>query len=218
MLGYEINRGKGFALKTAFNYILKECPKIKWVATIDSDGQHTIDDTVNCVIDAKKHPDEMIFGSRNFSMNEKHIPLKSNLGNIMTSKILKRFTGLHLNDTQTGLRVIPRQYLKDLLDVEGDRFEYEMNMILYAKENKINIREVPISTIYINENESSHFKPVSDSFAIYSKFLKYIMSSLIGFFVDISMFTVILKIMGDDSFRSVTYSTVGARILSSTVN
>lgn len=98
------------------------------------------------------------------------MPLRSRFGNVLTRDILDVFTGMKVSDTQTGLRVIPMAWLPCLLEVEGERYELEMNMLLQAKEDHIPIREVPIATIYINENESSHFDVVRDSIRIYKVF------------------------------------------------
>lgn len=218
LISYDENRGKGHALKTAFKHIINKHPYIERVATIDSDGQHTYKDTIKCIEESYKHPDSIIFGSRNFEADSIDIPKKSRFGNVMTSKVLDSLTGYQLNDTQTGLRIFPVNLLGEMLDVKGERFEYEMNMIIYSRENDIEIIEVPISTIYINDNKSTHFNPIKDSLAIYQVFIKYILSSITGFLVDISIFALIMYIMPSDYLVNITLATVIARIISSTTN
>ena len=60
-----------------------------------------------------------------------------------------------------------------LLNLDGNRFEYEFNMLLEAKKSGHQISEVPIETVYLEENKSSHFRPIRDSIRIYSPFLKF---------------------------------------------
>lgn len=215
LLNHGHNIGKGQALKTAFQYIDGVLPDVCAAVTIDSDGQHTVVDMSKCINAHYVNKQNIIFGARHFGED---IPFRSKFGNVLTRKILNLSTGIKLEDTQTGLRVIPREYLRSMLDIQGERFEYEMNMILWAKQNDIFITEVPISTIYINDNETSHFKIFSDSIAIYSVFLKYIFSSVIAFLVDILIFTVILNLLVTDSFTNITIATIIARIISSFVN
>ena len=43
-----------------------------------------------------------------------------------------------------------------MLEVDGQRYEYEMNVLLAASKS-FPILEVPIETVYINDNEGSHF-------------------------------------------------------------
>ena len=66
ILVHGINMGKGRALKTAFNYILVHRPESLGAITVDSDGQHTIEDTLACVTALIDHPDSLIMGCRNF--------------------------------------------------------------------------------------------------------------------------------------------------------
>ena len=73
-------------------------------------------------------------------------------------------------------------------NVKGERFEYEMNMLIAAKEYQIPIEEFPIQTIYLANNESSHFNPFIDSIRIYKVFLKFMLSSLSSFIIDIALY------------------------------
>ena len=171
VLSHSENEGKGKALKTAFHYILNHHPTCNATVTVDGDGQHTPEDIKKCIKAYlyKKHT--VILGSRNF--NKETIPIRSRLGNIFTRKLISNMNNLQLTDTQTGLRVLPFSTLKYLIDIKGDRYEYEMNMLLFFKEQAIPIKEVPIETVYIENNDSSHFNPLVDSVKIYALFLKY---------------------------------------------
>ena len=61
-----------------------------------------------------------------------------------------------------------------ILHIDGDRFEYEINVLLDFSKRKIPIKEIEIETVYIDNNSSSHFKPIRDSFKIYKQIFKYI--------------------------------------------
>lgn len=58
-----------------------------------------------------------------------------------------------------------------LLSIPGDRYEYEMNILLKCRELKIPLKEIPIRTVYIDDNASSHFDAVKDSMRIYKEIL-----------------------------------------------
>ena len=215
LLTHSENKGKGRALKTAISYTLEHLPQAKGIVTIDSDGQHTYEDTLKCLDEFLKHPDSLVLGVRKF---ENSVPLRSKFGNILTRDVLGAFTGMKVSDTQTGLRVIPASWLKRLLTVDGERYEYEMNMLLEAKEDGIPIREVGIATIYLDENQSSHFDVIRDSLRIYKVFFKYIFSSLFSFLVDIVAFTILISLFNGLSLSAVTLASVLARAISSVVN
>ena len=145
ILQHDVNRGKGRALKTAFEYILKNDQDVESVVTADSDGQHTCE-CIQRVIDAGlKNKQCLILGVRTFDRDG--VPWRSRAGNKITERVFEYITGVHITDTQTGLRAIPREYLPDLLNVKGERFEYEMRMLIDAVD-KMDVIEVPIQTIY----------------------------------------------------------------------
>ena len=187
IIRHVVNFGKGIALKSAFNHILEHCPKIQGAVTVDCDGQHVLQDINTCARLTYENPDKLILGCRQFS--DKEIPLRSRFGNKITRQVIRLLCGIKVSDTQTGLRGLPTSLIRGhFANVKGERFEYEMNMLLAAKEYQIPIEEFPIQTIYLEHNESSHFNPFLDSIRIYKVFLKFMLSSLSSFIIDIVMY------------------------------
>lgn len=179
LLTHKKNRGKGAALKTAFAYFVHNRPDRCGVVTADGDGQHLAKDVVACALDMMDGDTHITLGVRDFSQPD--VPKRSRNGNRITSFVFRVFVGMKCSDTQTGLRAIPKELLPLMLTIEGDRYEYETNMLLKMKEEKIRHTEVKIETVYIEENRTSHFRPVRDSIRIYSlifgKVFKYLLSS-----------------------------------------
>lgn len=222
VLTHEVNRGKGAGLKTAFSYLAENCPQIHAAVTADADGQHTAESIGRCIKAYELNPGSVIFGGREFS--DKNIPLRSRFGNKVSSVVYSFSCGIKLQDTQTGLRIIPSEYFVPFSGLKGDRYEYETNMIIAVKEMNIPYKEVPIETIYINENESSHFNPIKDSFRIYrivlGYFVKFLFSSLFCFLVDIAVYTICVAIFEHRvDYRTMELiATVSSRVISSAVN
>ena len=221
ILTHALNFGKGRALKTAFNYVLNNYKSAVGVITVDSDGQHLVKDAVNCAEALKRSRNRLVLGSRDFDKD--NVPNKSKYGNKLTSKVLKLLCGIAINDSQTGLRAISLENLEKFLYTKGERFEYETNMLLDAKKYNIKFEEVPIETVYLNENKGTHFNPLRDSVEIYKVFIKYLFVSLSSFLVDILFFMLFLNILSlfsDFSFimYKIIVSTVCARIISSLYN
>ncbi len=211
VLEHEKNMGKGRALKAAFSYILQEFPEIIGAATADSDGQHTVFDIGKCIAAFAEHPNDLILGCRTF--DGAGVPWKSRLGNELTKKAFRFLCGINLSDTQTGLRVIPGDFMRELLDTPGERFEFETNMLLKCK-NSRNIREVEICTIYDSKTEhKTHFRPLHDSVRIYRTILLYAAVSFLCAFLDFALFHFLAQ-----RTSNVWFITYLGRALSATAN
>lgn len=215
VLQHDVNLGKGRAIKTAINYIMKHMPMAIGMITIDSDGQHTVDDMMKCTDKFLEKPKNLILGTRLFDNN---VPFRSKFGNILTAKCTQMTIGVKVTDTQTGLRVIPKQYFDILLNMIGERFEFEMNMILEAATYGIEITEVPIKTIYIADNRSSHFRVIHDSISIYALFIKYIFGAIGSFLIDIVVFAVMMVLLSTVSTWAVFIAAIISRLTSSIAN
>lgn len=173
VLRHSHNKGKGRALKTAFEHCAGN-PTITSVITVDSDGQHLPSDATKVAVqvldnEALGRP-AAVFGSRDFSSTE--IPFKSRYGNRITTKVVKTLFGQTINDTQTGLRGFPRDLALRTAGVPGEGFEYEMNVLMWLLGEGVPIDQVRIETVYHDaENSQSHFRPFRDSARIYSAIL-----------------------------------------------
>ncbi len=183
VLTHEINRGKGRALKTAMSYFLDNPCGHTGIITLDDDGQHTLKDTVRVGEALIAKPDSLVLGVRDF--NGPNVPPKSKFGNKLTKLIMKFLCRVSVSDTQTGLRAIPASAMPGFINTEGERFEYETNMLLDTRSLGIEITEVVIDTVYIEDNKGTHFHPIRDSLRIYKQIFKYAASHLqfISFFI-----------------------------------
>lgn len=217
LLRHLVNRGKGAALKTAFRYIIKYIKDIEGVITVDGDGQHHPADVLACAQALLRTKTAVILGCRSFS--GKDVPARSRFGNRTTSFIFRTLCGMRVSDTQTGLRAFPASVLPLLLTMKGDRFEYETNMLLKLKQNRIPIHEVPIRTVYLEENASSHFKPIRDSLRVYGFILAFLCSSLISCVVDIAVFYLLRRLFAPWMGKwAIGAATAVARAVSSFTN
>jgi putative flippase GtrA len=172
------NRGKGATLKRGFAWASEHLPG-EPVVCADCDGQHAPRDILR-VADAIA-PATMVLGGRRFTG---HVQTRSRVGNAVRRLVFRALTGTPLHDTQTGLRGYPAALLTWLAGVEGDRFEYESNLLLQARAGGVRVTEIEIETIYLDANASSHFRPVQDSLRIYAPVLGFAASSLASAAVD----------------------------------
>lgn len=192
VIKHSVNLGKGRGLKNSINYILNNYPEYSIIVAADCDGQHSVEDIEKCYEEAKNNPDSLILGCRDFEQSD--VPFKSRYGNKITRNILKKFVGQGVSDTQTGLRAMSLDVAKKLIDVLGERYEYETNVLISCKRLNIPIREVTIKTIYIDNNGTSHFNPIKDSVRIYKFFGKYLLVSLFAYLIENILFGRLLQI------------------------
>lgn len=206
---YEKNRGKGATLKTAFS-IVSSWEEAEEIVTADCDGQHLPEDIMKIMNQVKLNKSKIILGARHFTGK---VPFRSIFGNKLTSIVFLLAKGKKVTDTQTGLRGFSKDMIPWLCSVEGDRFEYEMNMLLEAEDSGYEIKETPINTVYLENNKSSHFNPLKDSIKIYMPFLKFGMTSILSALLDFSLL-IFIKLLTSNLFVAV----IGARICSGSFN
>ena len=210
VISYEHNRGKGYALREGFTWIRDvagDSPEC--VVTADADGQHTLNDIFRvgrtCTDTGKS-----VLGVREFVG---HVPARSRIGNTATSALFWLATGWKLKDTQTGLRAFPVALLPELLEVQGDRYEYELRVLLHLAKFRHPVSQIPIETIYEAGNPTSHFRPLQDSARIWAPLLKFAASSGVATVIDYVLVLVLNALTG-----ALFFPVIVARLVSASVN
>lgn len=180
------NMGKGAALRLGFTYINLNPNGHKYVITCDSDGQHAVKDIVR-INDKLHETDNVVFGVREFG---KDVPKRSRNGNFMSRLCRTLITKNYIQDDQCGLRGFPIKYVIHMFTIQGDHYEYEMNVVCTLQIKRIKIEELPIETIYLNNNASTHFKPNLDTFRIQRTIWINAIVPLVCALLSIAMLTV----------------------------
>ena len=193
VLRHPENRGKGAALKTGIAHVLDTGAAP--IVTCDCDGQHTPEDIALIADRLIEKPDALVLGTR----NKRLMPPKSKFGNNLTCFLLGVMTGLWIADTQTGLRGLPSGALCDYLALEGERYEYETNMLMEARRARRPVEQVTIDTLYFDDNKGSHFHPIRDGMKIYGLLFqqigRYLGSSILAGVIDLGLFTLLVYIL-----------------------
>ena len=224
VLHHAVNRGKGVALKTAYRYCLDTpaLSEIAGVVTADADGQHHVEDVLRVAKLTQEKPGSIIMGTRNLRLP--NVPPRSKLGNRLTSFGFHMLYGARLEDTQTGLRGFPRGLLDWCCGVRGERFEYEMNVLIRAVGEGIPFEQTEIQTIYYDNNKGSHLRAGRDSWRVFLVLMSglgiYAVAAAVSAAVDVGMFWVSYRFIFASLSRETCYlwSTILARVLSSVIN
>jgi len=210
LLRHAVNQGKGQALKTAFNHVLLHMPDVAGVVTADADGQHLPADIQGVADALAEGRHGLVLGVRSFG---REVPLRSRFGNVLTSGLSRFLFGRKFQDTQTGLRGIARDLLPECLRLRATGYDFEMEMLSEAVRLGVSIREVPIATVYLEGNRSSHFNPLRDSLAIYYVLLRHTGNSVLTAVIDWLAFSAAYLVCG-----SIFPSLVAGRVVAGSFN
>ena len=216
-LSYETNMGKGHALKHGLSYIKDHFDNDSVVVSLDSDGQHKVSDAMR-IVEVCENEGGLVLGSRHFG---KGTPFKSKFGNWMARTTFLLSTRHKIYDTQTGLRAFDFSLIETMLEVKGERYEYEMNVLLDSVRKGIHIKEERIETIYLNNNAGTHYNPFKDTMRIFKEVIKFSISSLIGFLVDFSLYSLLYFVLTKSGFEwehTALMCHAIARVFSASVN
>lgn len=218
VLTHDINKGKGAAIKTALKYIAN-LTEVQGIVVLDADGQHRPEDAVRLLNQLHTGNSDFVLGVRNFTGK---IPLRSLFGNTVTKYVFRLCSGKWISDTQTGLRAFSKSMVSKLIQVQGDRYEYEMNVLLTCAKDRVRITEVPIATIYLDDSNScSHFRTIRDSARIYGNLLLFSGASFLSFLVDYLIFFPLVWVFGTAGLVSGTAlicGNIAARFVSAAFN
>ena len=214
VLKHDKNMGKGCSLKTGFAYIKDNIDERLGVVTADADGQHRVKDVLNVCLEIKNNERKIILGVRRFVGK---VPWKSKIGNEFVRRIFKFISGSKLLDTQTGLRGFSIEALPWLLSIDGQRYEYEMNMLLSAKKAGFGFKQIEIDTVYETSNKSSHFRAIKDSIRVFMPFFKFCGSGFSAALVDYFLLFY-LQWLTKNLFLSVVISRLASSVVNFNVN
>ncbi len=151
VVGYEQNRGKGYAVRTAML-----AAKGDYVMFTDADLAYGTD-VIGRVRDAfLAHPEaDMVIGSRNLSKDgyEGYTFIRK-LASKTYIKVLCLAGGFKLSDSQCGCKAFTQDAVKKIFPrCEVDRFAFDFEAILWAVKYGMTIHEIPVKII--NHRESS---------------------------------------------------------------
>lgn len=148
--------GKGAALRSGFEYILKK--GYDAVITMDSDNQHDPQEIPKFIKSLKDSSSGIIVGNR--MLEKVKMPLLRKITNMAMSFILSLFMKQFVPDTQCGFRLIRKEVLSKI-NLTSRNFEIESEILIKAKQKNFEIESIPIKTIYLNKK--SHINPLLDT-------------------------------------------------------
>ena len=162
LLTFQQNRGKGIALVETFRHALAHVP-FDVLVTMDSDGQHRPTD-IPALVRACRDGHDLVIGERPLA----DMAPRRRWGNDFMAAVVRSIYPDCPADSQSGFRAFDRSLVESIVArVSGARYETELRMLLLALAERRRIGAVPIPTLYLDGNSSSHYRPLSDSLRIW---------------------------------------------------
>ena len=137
------NRGKGEALKTGFNFILKNLPKIRNIVIVDADMQYSPEESIKLLKPLEEKEADFVMGYRNW----RTVPFRNRLGNFVWRTTFNLIFKTRLKDTNCGFMALSRKAVGKMKRAYGG-YIIENMMLIDALKYNLRIKQVPVSVKY----------------------------------------------------------------------
>lgn len=156
------NRGKGAAIRTGLRYMAEQgCER---AVTLDADGQHVPEEIPKLLTESDANPEALVLGVR-IKEGQPIAPINA-LANWLADWAAGVVTGRTFADSQCGFRVYPVGATL-ALDAQGDRMDFETEILVLACRAGMPIRDVRARVLYPRiEDRASYYRVVEDSLRI----------------------------------------------------
>ncbi len=144
VLTHKNNRGKGIALKTGFDYVIKNFPGVKCITTIDADFQYHPKNMVKLIKPIERREADVVMGYRDW----RKVPFRHKLGNLVWRTLFNLFFKTKLRDTNCGLMAFSRDSIKVVRKALRGGYIVENSILVEAINNGLKIKQVPVKVNY----------------------------------------------------------------------
>jgi glycosyltransferase involved in cell wall biosynthesis len=141
VLRHKTNKGKGEALKTAFEFVRKR--KIKNFVIIDADLQYLPEEARKILEPIKRGEADLVMGYRNW----REVPFRHKLGNFVWKTLFNLLYGTNFKDTNCGYMAFGERAIKEIKNIHGG-YIIENSILSDAIKNGLRVKQVPVKVFY----------------------------------------------------------------------
>lgn len=214
-----VSQGVGRAVKTGVNYILTRLPECKCAVIADDTCTYSTEDIALCEDSALSDPAAIVLGSR--KLTKTSVPFKARFINNSFRIMFRTLCGINIKDSRTSLRAFSRNLMADIMGVQGEGSDFMVNMLLYTKQRNIPITEAAVDAQYFPAPKKPLMNNLADLLNIFFVFIKFMVTSLSSFVIDLLAFTLFVNIFKGfiaSPQYYILYSTILSRVISAFVN
>lgn len=169
VINHQRNTGYGGAIKSLFLKARELGGDV--LVTLDSDGQHRIEDVMPVVEPIIKNQADLVIGSRFLEGNQENIPKYRQVGIKMITKLANTSLKENVTDSQSGFRAYSKKILSVITPSENG-MGVSNEILMKASKQGFKIIEVPIVVSYDGETSTHH--PISHGASVTLSTLKFI--------------------------------------------
>ena len=210
VINHERNLGYGGAIRSLFLKARElDCDML---VTLDSDGQHRLEDVLPVAEPIIKNQADLVIGSRFLEGNQENIPKYRKVGIKMLTKLANTSLEESVTDSQSGFRAYSKKILSEITPSEQG-MGVSNEILMKSSKKGFKIVEVPIVVLYEGKTSTQH--PVSHGASVTLSTLKFIsiehplkfygIPGLI--FLGIGLFFTIMTIQAFTETRQILLST-----------
>ena len=168
VISHSKNKGYGAAINSLF-LKAKELNSDVFV-TIDSDGQHRIEDLPKVMEPITNNDADVVIGSRFLNSKSEEMPNYRKVGIKIITKVTNLSIKKQLTDSQSGFRAYSRNALQKI-SLEEEGMGVSTEILIKASNLELRIAEVPIKVHY--EGDTSTHDPISHGTSVIFSTIKF---------------------------------------------
>ena len=166
---HETNLGYGAAIRSIFLKAREE--KSEFLITLDSDGQHRIEDIQIILEPLKTGKADIVIGSRFLNNGGKNVPSYRKVGIKILTKLANTSLEQNITDSQSGFRGYGKHVIENVTPSESG-MGVSNEILIKASKHGLKIVEVPIIILY--DGDTSTHNPISHGSSVLISTLKFI--------------------------------------------
>ena len=169
VLQHEKNLGYGSAIRSIF--LKAREVNSESLITLDSDGQHRIEDIQTILKPLQNKEADLVIGSRFLNDDGKNVPSYRKVGIKLLTKLANTSLEDNITDSQSGFRGYSQKIIQNITPSESG-MGVSNEILIKASKQGLKIVEVPIIILY-DGNTSTH-NPISHGTSVLISTLKFI--------------------------------------------
>jgi len=169
VIRHEKNLGYGAAIRSIFLEAREQ--KSESLITLDSDGQHRIEDIQTVLEPIKNGQADLVIGSRFLDNDGKNVPAYRKIGIKMLTKLANTSLKQNITDSQSGFRGYGKQVIEEVTPSETG-MGVSNEILIKTSKKGFQIVEVPIIILY--DGNTSTQNPISHGSSVVMSTLKFI--------------------------------------------